>query len=77
MCQADTSLITMEWSDRALLPTGDLPSLHQCVSWDRLQEWVVPHSFDPLADGVFIPNTVRNARVLGFLVYSVLIHVHV
>ena len=54
ICQADPSLLTMKWSEHGPLPIGNLSSPHECVNWDQLQEWVVPHSFDPIADGMLV-----------------------
>jgi hypothetical protein len=54
MCQADPSLLTMKWSEHRPLPIGNLSSPHECVNWDRLQEWVGPHSFDPVAEGMLV-----------------------
>ncbi|KAF4878832.1 Cyclochlorotine biosynthesis protein O [Colletotrichum siamense] len=57
MCQGDTTLITMKWNSTGLRPIGNLTSPHECVNWDRLMEWVVPNSFDALADGMLVHPT--------------------
>ncbi|KAI8295558.1 Cyclochlorotine biosynthesis protein O [Colletotrichum sp. SAR 10_98] len=53
----DTTLITMKWNSTGLRPIGNLTSPHECVNWDRLMEWVVPNSFDALADGMLVHPT--------------------
>lgn len=51
MCQADTTVLTMKWSDYSVRPIGNLTAPHECVNWERLMEWVVPNSRDLTADG--------------------------
>ncbi|OBR03319.1 Tat pathway signal sequence [Colletotrichum higginsianum IMI 349063] len=57
ICQADTTLLTMKWNSTGLRPIGNLTSPHECVNWGRLMEWVVPKTFDALADGVLVHPT--------------------
>lgn len=54
MCQADTTLLTMKWSDQSITPIGNLTAPHECVNWDRLMEWVKPNSRDLSAEGWLI-----------------------
>ena len=54
MCQADTTILTMKWGQHKPVPSANLNSPHECVNWERLQEWVEPHSIDILADGVLV-----------------------
>ena len=54
MCQGDTTLVTMRWSQRGPLPIGNFSSPHQCVNWGLLMEWVKPHAFDGFAEGVMV-----------------------
>jgi hypothetical protein len=51
MCQADTTVLTMMWSDHSVRPIGNLTAPHECVNWDRLMEWVEPNSRDLAAEG--------------------------
>ena len=53
MCQGDTTVLTMIWSD-GVRPIGNLPSPHECVNWDRLMEWVVPNSVNAFEDGMLV-----------------------
>ncbi|KAK1993307.1 hypothetical protein LX36DRAFT_586633 [Colletotrichum falcatum] len=54
MCQGDTKILTMKWNATGLRPIGNLTSPQECVNWERLMEWVVPNSFDAIADGVLV-----------------------
>ncbi|GAW19417.1 hypothetical protein ANO14919_089040 [Xylariales sp. No.14919] len=54
MCQGDPMLVTMKWSKDGARPIGNLTSPHECVNWDRLMEWVEPHSVDVFEDGVLV-----------------------
>ncbi|KAK2012793.1 hypothetical protein LZ32DRAFT_658476 [Colletotrichum eremochloae] len=57
MCQGDTTIVTMKWNATGLRPIGNFTSPHECVNWNRLMEWVVPNSFDALADGALVHPT--------------------
>ncbi|KAF5970473.1 hypothetical protein FBULB1_9670 [Fusarium bulbicola] len=39
MCQGDMQLLTMKWRQDGRIPTANFTSPHQCVNWDRLEEW--------------------------------------
>lgn len=54
MCQGDTTVLTMMWANYRLRPIGNLTSPHECVNWDRLMEWVEPHSVDLTVDGYLV-----------------------
>jgi hypothetical protein len=54
MCQADTTLVTMRWNPKRLIPNGNFSSPHACVNWDLLMKWVKQHAFDAFADGVLV-----------------------
>jgi len=54
MCQGDPTIVTMKWGHHGPVPIGNFSAPHECVNWDRLMEWVEPHSMDMLVDGVLV-----------------------
>ncbi len=46
MCQADPSLHVMVWDDEDPIPTAIYTTAHECVNWDRFNEWVAEQTFD-------------------------------
>lgn len=55
MCQADTTLITMQWNPDSPSWIGNYSTPHQCVDWDGLVEnWVKPHSFNAIEEGLLV-----------------------
>lgn len=69
MCRGDTSPITFFWQDDTLLPKTDFQTDHQCVNWEKLDEWVMERTVDVFAPGILthpilgnvapLPNTMR------------------
>jgi hypothetical protein len=50
MCQADTTVLAMIWSDNSVRPIGNLTAPHECVNWDHLVGWLEPNSRDMTAE---------------------------
>ncbi|KAK0648016.1 hypothetical protein B0T16DRAFT_326939 [Cercophora newfieldiana] len=53
-CNADTTLIPMHWSPLGPKPSAYDSGEHQCVSWERIEEWMSKHSFDPATPGLLV-----------------------
>ena len=39
ICRGDISLVTMSWENTTPIPMANFDVPHQCVSWDKLQNW--------------------------------------
>ncbi|THC91034.1 hypothetical protein EYZ11_009516 [Aspergillus tanneri] len=50
MCHGDIGLITYQWSPGSLLPIANATS-HQCVNWERLDQWTKSRTVDMLKPG--------------------------
>jgi hypothetical protein len=44
----------MRWGKHQAIPLGNFSAPHECVNWDRLQEWSKERSMDMFADGVLV-----------------------
>jgi hypothetical protein len=53
-CQGDITLLTMRWGKHQAIPLGNFDHLHECVNWDRLQDWSKERSMDMYAEGVLV-----------------------
>jgi hypothetical protein len=52
MCRADTSLITFEFHDVTRLPNPKFENVHQCVSWNKLTDWLDSRMIDVFTPGI-------------------------
>lgn len=50
MCHGDIGLITFEWHDDNLIPVANATT-HQCIKWDKLDEWTRARSVDMMKPG--------------------------
>ncbi|KAI9814386.1 MAG: hypothetical protein M1827_003242 [Pycnora praestabilis] len=46
MCNADFSLMTFRWVNDSVDPKPNFEGQHECVDWDKLNDWVEERSFD-------------------------------
>ncbi|POR36614.1 Hypothetical protein TPAR_09138 [Tolypocladium paradoxum] len=53
-CNADTTLIPIQWTAESPGPVATDPGTHQCVVWDPIYEWMASHSFNPSQPGLLI-----------------------
>jgi hypothetical protein len=47
MCNADLSLMTFRWVDDDLSPKPNFKGQHECVNWQKIEDWVASRSFNP------------------------------
>lgn len=40
MCHGDTSLLTLKWAPWTKIPLANFSAPHQCVDWEKLDNWV-------------------------------------
>lgn len=53
-CQGDITLLTMRWGKHQAIPLGNFSAPHECVNWNRLQNWSKERSMDMFAEGVLV-----------------------
>ncbi|KAI0013866.1 hypothetical protein F4779DRAFT_624984 [Xylariaceae sp. FL0662B] len=53
MCHGDIGLITYEWHDDSLIPVANATS-HQCVNWQKLDQWTKDRTVDMMKPGWLI-----------------------
>lgn len=56
MCHGDIGLITFEWSPRNRIPVANATT-HQCVNWQRLDDWTKERTVDMLKPGWLVHPT--------------------
>ena len=56
MCHGDIGLITFEWSPTNRIPVANATT-HQCVNWDKLDQWTKDRSVDMLKPGWLVHPT--------------------
>ncbi|KAJ5465847.1 hypothetical protein N7530_009634 [Penicillium desertorum] len=47
ICNADLSLMTFHWVDDDMAPKPSFRRTHECVNWEKIQEWASKRSFNP------------------------------
>ena len=52
MCRGDISLVTFYWEPSTLLPRADFSAPHECVNFDRINQWSGNHAVDALEPGM-------------------------
>ncbi|PFH62854.1 hypothetical protein XA68_11635 [Ophiocordyceps unilateralis] len=56
-CNADTTLIPIQWAADSPGPVSTDHGKHQCVVWEPIYEWMAEHSFDPFEPGLLVHPT--------------------
>ena len=56
MCHGDIGLITFEWSPTNRIPVANATT-HQCVNWDKLDQWTKDRTVDMLKPGWLVHPT--------------------
>ena len=56
MCHGDIGLITFEWSPTNRIPVANATT-HQCVNWNKLDQWTKDRSVDMLKPGWLVHPT--------------------
>ncbi|CZR59325.1 uncharacterized protein PAC_09217 [Phialocephala subalpina] len=64
MCHGDVGLITFEWSPTNLIPIANATT-HQCVNWEKLDQWTRERSVDMLQPGWLVHPTLGPAFPMG------------
>ncbi|RDA88375.1 hypothetical protein CP532_5556, partial [Ophiocordyceps camponoti-leonardi (nom. inval.)] len=59
-CNADTTLIPIQWAADSPGPVSTDKGKHQCVVWEPIYEWMAEHSFDPFEPGLLVHPTFGN-----------------
>ncbi|KAH8890215.1 hypothetical protein GQ53DRAFT_868018 [Thozetella sp. PMI_491] len=54
MCKADTTIETMKWDYKKVLPLHNVTSTHQCVNWNSILGYAMDNNVDVFADGVLV-----------------------
>lgn len=54
MCQADTTIETMLWDNKKLLPLHNVTSTQKCVSWDSILNYAKDNNVDVRAEGMLV-----------------------
>ncbi|KAK4158886.1 hypothetical protein QBC43DRAFT_348319 [Cladorrhinum sp. PSN259] len=47
MCNADISMMGFRWVNDSLEPKPNFRGQHECVNWERIEEWASERSFNP------------------------------
>ncbi|PQE26935.1 tat pathway signal sequence protein [Rutstroemia sp. NJR-2017a BVV2] len=47
MCNADTAMMGFRWVNDSLEPKPNFRGQHECVNWERIEEWASERSFNP------------------------------
>ncbi|KAK3344833.1 hypothetical protein B0H65DRAFT_186913 [Neurospora tetraspora] len=53
-CNADTTLLPMEWTTEDPKPVSQGLGKHTCVNWGSIFDWVKENSFDPFEPGILM-----------------------
>ncbi|KAF6229662.1 hypothetical protein HO173_011308 [Letharia columbiana] len=53
-CNADLSILPMQWGATTRVPIGLDEGHHQCVQWDKIDNWMKERSLDVFAPGVIV-----------------------
>ncbi|RDA95408.1 hypothetical protein CP533_3436 [Ophiocordyceps camponoti-saundersi (nom. inval.)] len=59
-CNADTTLIPIQWAADSPGPVSTDKGKHQCVVWEPIYEWMAEHSFDPFEPGLLVHPTLAQ-----------------
>lgn len=54
MCRADTAIFPYHWSDATRLPNPTWVQKHECINWNRLEEWLESRRIDILTPGMLV-----------------------
>ncbi|CEJ92588.1 hypothetical protein VHEMI08231 [[Torrubiella] hemipterigena] len=54
MCNADTSLIPIQWSSDSPGPIATDTGKHQCVVWEPVYNWMASRAFNPSQPGMLV-----------------------
>jgi hypothetical protein len=46
MCKGDVSLVTFSWVDNDRAPKPNFEVEHECVNWEKMDNWAKDHRFD-------------------------------
>ncbi|KAF4587167.1 hypothetical protein GQ602_003860 [Ophiocordyceps camponoti-floridani] len=59
-CNADTTLIPIQWAVDSPGPVSTDKGKHQCAVWEPIYEWMAEHSFNPFEPGLLVHPTFGN-----------------
>lgn len=60
-CNADLSILPMQWGPTTRTPIGLDGGHHQCVQWEKIDSWMKERSLDVFAPGVIVHPTLGEA----------------
>ena len=52
MCQGDTTPLTMTWDTKLQLAVANWTTPHECISWNKLDDWAEERHVDMSQPGV-------------------------
>ncbi|MCJ1412198.1 hypothetical protein MMC19_006291 [Ptychographa xylographoides] len=53
-CQADITVIPLNWGTKQPLPLGSDIGHHECANWDKLDNWMKDRSINPMKPGYLV-----------------------
>ena len=66
MCRGDISLVTFNWVSSTRLPLADFSPPHECVNFEKINQWSREHAVDALEPGL-LHHPVLGKSKLSFL----------
>ena len=52
MCRGDISLVTFDWVPSTRLPLANFSRPHECVNFEKINQWSRKHAVDALEPGL-------------------------
>ena len=65
MCRGDISLVTFGWVSSTRLPLANFSRPHECVKFERINQWSKEHAVDALEPGM-LHHPVLGTSKLSF-----------
>lgn len=66
MCKGDVSLVTFSWVDNDRAPKPNFEVEHECVNWERMDNWAKEHRFDIFDETTLVHPTLGMFHIYIF-----------
>lgn len=74
MCKGDVSLVTFSWVDNDRAPKPNFEVEHECVNWEKVDNWAKEHRFDIFDETTLVHPKLGTLYCIKFITLSNRMH---